>query len=197
MFQAQIKEIDDKTHLYSFKVDGNVLSMDEAIHLLDSDDDFALFLNQSLAKSKFDHFCLECMPYSIELVSADFQFALIQEPALQNREADFKAFEAHFEGEKELTAVFENLSGDALLIAPCPTADKKGFQDLATFCRNAEQDQILDFWKTVAVEVDAQLNNLPIYLNTAGQAIAWLHMRIDDRPKYYQYKPFAELIKAK
>jgi hypothetical protein len=35
-----------------------------------------------------------------------------------------------------------------------------------------------------------RLNNKPVWLSTAGAGVAWLHIRLDDRPKYYGYTPF-------
>jgi hypothetical protein len=31
----------------------------------------------------------------------------------------------------------------------------------------------------------------PIWLSTAGMGVAWLHIRLDERPKYYSHKPYA------
>lgn len=34
------------------------------------------------------------------------------------------------------------------------------------------------------------LNDAPIWLNTAGAGVPWLHIRLDSRPKYYRYQPY-------
>ena len=40
---------------------------------------------------------------------------------------------------------FENLGGDALLVAPCPQ-ENRDFSSLATFIRTADPDQVNEFW---------------------------------------------------
>ena len=37
---------------------------------------------------------------------------------------------------------------------------------------------------------DNNKNNDPIWFSTSGSGVAWLHFRLDSRPKYYTYKPF-------
>jgi NADH:ubiquinone oxidoreductase subunit len=32
----------------------------------------------------------------------------------------------------------------------------------------------------------------PVWLSTAGMGVAWLHVRLDDRPKYYGYSPYRD-----
>jgi hypothetical protein len=32
----------------------------------------------------------------------------------------------------------------------------------------------------------------PVWLSTAGAGVSWLHVRLDDRPKYYGYRPYQE-----
>ena len=32
----------------------------------------------------------------------------------------------------------------------------------------------------------------PVWLSTSGMGVAWLHFRLDQRPKYYTYRAFAE-----
>lgn len=30
----------------------------------------------------------------------------------------------------------------------------------------------------------------PVWLNTAGGGVPWLHIRLDDQPKYYRYQAY-------
>ena len=44
-----------------------------------------------------------------------------------------------------------------------------------------------------ALSADAMLDRIddrPVWLSTAGMGIAWLHIRLDDRPKYYGYREY-------
>ena len=37
-----------------------------------------------------------------------------------------------------------------------------------------------------------RLSAKPVWLSTAGAGVSWLHVRLDDRPKYYGYAPYRE-----
>ena len=36
------------------------------------------------------------------------------------------------------------------------------------------------------------VNDKPTWLSTAGMGVAWLHVRLDQRPKYYAHRPYRE-----
>jgi hypothetical protein len=38
--------------------------------------------------------------------------------------------------------------------------------------------------------VAIQLGTAPVWVSTAGMGVSWLHVRLDNRPKYYGYKPY-------
>lgn len=91
---------------------------------------------------------------------------------------------------------FPNMSGDAQLIAPCAVASQTDFvaySHLAAFCRQAPANQVARVWQLAAQEYQYRVNSSTsksVWLSTSGMGIAWLHFRLDSRPKYYQYKPF-------
>jgi hypothetical protein len=49
-----------------------------------------------------------------------------------------------------------------------------------------------DLWsavgRTVASRRAASVD--PVWVSTAGLGVHWLHVRLDDRPKYYRHRPF-------
>jgi hypothetical protein len=94
---------------------------------------------------------------------------------------------------------FHNLGGDATLVAPRRRnmpEDSRIYSHLASFVRGATPQQISQYWHLVAQtyldRLNAKSNQISVWLSTSGTGIAWLHMRLDDRPKYYQYRPFAQ-----
>ncbi len=91
---------------------------------------------------------------------------------------------------------FENLGRNAILVVPCPSDgardDQRHFVHLAAFVREAEQDQVDEFWKKVGQAMYERVNDKPTWLNTAGMGVAWLHVRLDRRPKYYAHGPYKE-----
>jgi hypothetical protein len=104
--------------------------------------------------------------------------------------------------------VFQNLGGDAILVAPNnwsssnkseqPSSSTSSYcAHLANFIREASEEQIIQLWRLVAETLQERLllettsnNTIPIWFSTAGTGVAWLHFRLDTRPKYYLYHPF-------
>jgi len=35
-----------------------------------------------------------------------------------------------------------------------------------------------------------RINAKRVWLSTAGMGVSWLHVRLDDRPKYYGHRPY-------
>jgi hypothetical protein len=85
-----------------------------------------------------------------------------------------------------MALAFPNLSGDAMLIVPNRDGEKD-FSHLAAFMQNAGEEQLMAFWQLAAQTYLQQLSNERRWLSTAGLGVAWLHLRIDSRPKYYKY----------
>ena len=62
-----------------------------------------------------------------------------------------------------------------------------------SFLLNATKYLIIDFWKNVSIEFKKRVyerKNKLTWLNTSGLGVYWLHMRIDDTPKYYRYNKY-------
>lgn len=50
--------------------------------------------------------------------------------------------------------------------------------------------QTTSLWRAVSDAIARRIGPRPVWLSTAGAAVAWLHVRLDDRPKYYAYSPY-------
>jgi len=46
--------------------------------------------------------------------------------------------------------------------------------------------------RSTARAITARLSDRPLWVSTSGLGVAWLHVRLDARPKYYQYTPYRE-----
>lgn len=122
-----------------------------------------------------------------------FEFVLVDSPLLAGVAPEPEVFREHFTGPdtSDGIAVFPNLGGDAVLVAPCPGGAGTGYAHLADFCRSAPIRQQHALWVRVAEAMLARLERPdPVWLSTAGQGVYWLHVRLDDRPKYYSYQPY-------
>jgi hypothetical protein len=127
---------------------------------------------------------------------------LVDDPYLYQfaSSADSHAFAEHFGCSDENACVFDNLSGSATLVAPKPPiilgeedVNSYKYGHIAAFVRTAPTNQIVQVWRLVAQTFQEQLlkqKDRTVWFSTAGTGIAWLHFRLDDRPKYYLYRPF-------
>lgn len=123
----------------------------------------------------------------------DFECVLLDSPWLQVP-ADSSAFAPHFEPDCARGVVsFPNLGGDALLISPCPLAEDSAYAHLAAFLRTAPAWQRHALWQAVAEALTSRVGERPLWLSTAGAAVPWLHVRLDERPKYYGFSPYAAM----
>ena len=92
--------------------------------------------------------------------------------------------------------VFPSLSKGSILVAPMMKTDESTtnvYGHLASFVRRAPTDQIISFWKLVMkTYIDRMYSEDPeiIWLSTDGTGVAWLHVRLDESPKYYDYPPY-------
>jgi hypothetical protein len=63
---------------------------------------------------------------------------------------------------------------------------------LAAFVRHAPQRQRQALWQTVGEAMARRIGHQPVWLSTAGAGVAWLHVRLDNRPKYYSHGPYRQ-----
>ena len=124
-----------------------------------------------------------------ETVSAPFEFAVLDSPGLERR-PDQAAFAKHFADSAAAVVSFANLGGDAIMIVPRPIAAPTAYGHLASFVRFAPELQRQELWRIVGEKMAERIGKMPVWLSTAGAGVSWLHVRLDDRPKYYSYTPY-------
>ena len=107
--------------------------------------------------------------------------------------AEPEPFAEHFDRAGDApVVVFPNLGGDAVLVVPVPVVGPEAYSNLADFARGAPEDQQHALWRAVGEALEARLGDEPVWLSTAGGGVAWLHVRLDDRPKYYAFAPYRD-----
>jgi hypothetical protein len=90
----------------------------------------------------------------------------------------------------ECVLAFPNLGRDAVLVVPCPSGPPASYVHLAAFVRQAPAPQVHELWRAVGAAMGARLSEKPVWLNTAGMGVSWLHVRLDSQPKYYGFEPY-------
>ena len=166
-----------------------VLSFQKWIDYLKESESFVKFYNNILVKSKFEAFFWEVKPIDKKRLQEPFEFVLVNSDSLTKIASDNSFFKKYFEADKAVVA-FANLSGDAQLVVPTQIVDVSNYNHIATFVRNCPDHQILQFWKKVGAEYEQQIGTKTKWLSTSGLGVYWLHVRIDSRPKYYQYAQY-------
>ncbi|MFT5459559.1 MAG: hypothetical protein ACI9K2_006074 [Myxococcota bacterium] len=144
-----------------------------------------------LRATPFDACFWELPALTASRLDRPFECVLLDSPALAAAVPDSRAFAEHWTDAP--TATFTNLGGDAGLVAPTPTpAPGRAYPHLLAFHRLAPDDAVQALWAAVAAAVDDRVTGraAPMWLTTSGLGVPWLHVRLDDRPKYVQHAPY-------
>jgi hypothetical protein len=156
-----------------------------------SDAKFRSFFNALLSNCHFTAFRWETPAITIHTAQRQFEFVLLDSPELI-RKPDPDTFADHFNSAspEESVIEFSNLGGDAILVVPCPKSETSSYGHIASFVRTAPEMQRHALWEAVGAAMERRLNAKPVWLSTAGAGVSWLHVRLDNRSKYYGYAPY-------
>jgi hypothetical protein len=195
MWIGQNTQLDHgKTIRFIIESDSSPLSYSEVLKLWTNDENFIDFFVDLLASVSFSAFRFETPQVTTSTVNQPFEFVVIDSPSL-NTTPDQTAFAEYFRSTKQGSDVasFNNLGGDAILVVPCPVVKNSAYGHIGTFLRNAPRAQIHQLWRMIGESMEQRIGSKPVWLNTAGAGVAWLHVRLDDRPKYYHHKEYRNL----
>ncbi|WP_425617041.1 hypothetical protein NA78x_000709 [Anatilimnocola sp. NA78] len=156
-----------------------------------SDEAFRSFFNQLLADVPYASYRWETPSLTTSSVQRVFEFVAIDSPDLAPH-PDRHSFAEHFDtaGANDTVVTFANLGRNAILVVPCPVGPDRAYSHLGTFVRAAPAEQQDLLWQRVGEALDGRLSADPVWLSTAGAGVSWLHVRLDNRPKYYRYDPY-------
>jgi hypothetical protein len=152
------------------------------------DPGFARSFSDAIAAVPFAGVYFETPSLTTETLGLPFECVVVDGAALAGLQADPAPFRAQLRGPDPIVT-FENLGGDALLVAPIPV-EGVDCAHLAAFLRSAGDEQIVGLWRAVALAVRSVLGTTPRWVSTAGLGVSWLHVRIDRTPKYYRHRPY-------
>lgn len=167
------------------------LSFGEALRLLEQDASFRQYLTRLLAGSNNAAFRWETPPVSVSNLDRPFEFVLTNDPHLETQ-PDPMAFASYFTGPNAEAAALTipNLGRTAMLVVPRQLGEAAIYTHFARFLRGAPSHQVHALWRCVAATAQQRLSAKQQWISTAGGGVAWLHVRVENVPKYYSYRPY-------
>jgi len=192
MWTTLTQELDDHTIRVEINQGASPLTYSEALRLWQEDPAFRTFFIKLLADCPYSAFRWETPPVTTATIERPFEFVVLDSPELAV-DPDTGAFAEHFKSvAPEEIVAFPNLGKDAMMVVPCPDSLMSAYAHLGAFSRQAPESQQHALWKQVGASMQQRLGAKPVWLSTAGGGVACLHVRLDDRPKYYGYAPYRE-----
>jgi len=175
---------------FAIDLDGAPVSYAETLRRWREDAAFRSSFINLLADAPFAAFRWETPPITTATANRPFEFVLLDSPSLA-RNPEIDAFAEHFRSATAGRVIeFPNLGKDAIMVVPCPGGAISAYSHLGAFVRQAPEAQRHALWAQVGAAMQRRLSAKPVWLSTAGAGVAWLHVRLDDRPKYYGYAPY-------
>lgn len=168
---------------------GRAVSYRQLLEGLAEDADAREVLLQTLAEAPYAAFYWEVVPVCQASVERPFECVLLDAADLVGEPPDPYAFSEYFRSDVDVVH-FDNLGGDAILVVPCPRGRLAAYPHLAAFVREAPPAQRHELLRQVARLVCERLTTKPLWVSTAGNGVAWVHVRLDQRPKYYRYAAY-------
>ena len=193
MWAADVESLNDgRGRRYVVRKGGAAVGYADVLRRWKDDQGFRSFILALLADAPFAAYRWETPPVTTATVGRPFEFVLLDAPGLE-RSPDPDAFDDYFRRAAGGATVvtFPNLSGDAVLVVPLPAARPEAYVHLAAFVRSAPEAQRHELFRAIGAVMVTRVSATPVWLSTAGAGVAWLHVRLDDRPKYYGHRPYA------
>lgn len=171
-------------------LDGQPVPYRDVLARWQHDAEFVSFFTRQLASAPLAAFRWETPPITTHTAGRPFEYTLSDAPELLG--APYPGpFQAHLppRGSGRASA-FRSLGGDAILIIPAEPEAGPSYPHLAAFARGAPNAAQRLLWAEVGAQATARLGEDPLWISTAGAGVAWLHVRLDDRPKYYRHAEY-------
>ena len=194
-WNAQKNQISDSVWHYVYADSNNQsLTFRQVVELWAGDSDmFRDFHNQVLSEVPFRAMRWETPVVDLNRFDREFEFVVLDSPNL-DRPENPSAFAKQFEAAAQDKTViqFENLGRNAMLVVPMPSGSEVHHCHLASFLATCRATDASALWQATSEAMLNRVSDKPVWLSTAGGGVAWLHIRLDDRPKYYGYSPYRE-----
>ena len=185
----------DHSQTIKFVIEDNnhVLTHSDVIELWLSNNKFRLYFIDLLCDNDLDAFFWEMPPITIDTLDKPFECIINSAQTLVSAQADVSTFNTYFDSGDDVVS-FTNLINDALLVAPTPlpTISPGSYTHLASFMRQAPEQQQHHLLQKLAEAIQNSLSDRPLWVSTSGLGVYWLHVRLDRYPKYYTFAPYRQ-----
>ncbi len=185
-----------KTQRLTVTLNDMPLTWGQAIELWQQNADFRSLITQTLRDSPYAAFFWETPPLTPTSLHQPWEFVLVNAPSLAKVSPNPQPFAPYLERGNDPIQVFANLGGDAILISPRVLGPLSTYTHLANFVRQGPSEQVDGMWQslgnTLHKLITDELNprSAPLWVSTSGLGVYWLHLRLDDFPKYYTHRPY-------
>ena len=159
------------------------------------DSSLRIGLQAAIAGAPFSALFWETNPIRWDCLDRLFECVLVESGELSRVSADPSPFTQHFvRPDGPPIRSFANLGRDALLIVPYPTGDPRPFAHLAAMMRSGPQHTVDRLWHRTGKVISSRLKRRKraIWVSTSGLGVSWVHIRLDDQPKYITWAPFRQ-----
>ncbi len=193
MFQIHTTLSDSgRRYEMAFSAEKQPITTAQFYRLLGTNESFRTQFTQALADLPFDAFFWETPAATLATLENNFECVVIEGRSFARRTPNFSPFSQQFASQDQAkTAIqFANLGGDAMLVVPRPLVEDAAYPHLVAFLRKAPAAQIHAFWQVLSEAFTARVSTVPVWVSTAGMGVIWLHVRLDNRPKYYRHQPY-------
>ena len=152
--------------------------------------EFRHFYIDLLATTDFPAFYWEHPGLRTSLLTQPYEFVVLISTSLEKRRLNTTAF-ADFFQTADLVVDFDNLGRNARLVVPTPKGNLVDNKHLAKFIRADKPKQQQQLFQKIGELMLQRIDSeKTIWLNTAGNGVIWLHIRLDSRPKYYKTQAY-------
>lgn len=177
---------------YRLKDDDESVSFQQVIRWWQFDSLFNQWFTERILDHPSAAIRWETPPLTHKIFERQFEFVVVDTPSL-DRAANPTAFSRQFgSAEQGRVIAFPNLGKNAIMVVPTPSGRPSEYCHLLSFLRNSSREQTNQLWQVVGQQMEKRVGEKPVWLSTAGGGVPWLHVRLDDRPKYYSYRLYRE-----